>query len=199
MKTGVISQRMDIIKEYRETRDAIDIKWHELFMEMNALLVPMPNVPANAEFILQKLAPDFIILSGGNTPVAYGGTSPQRDSVDEELITYAIRKHIPLLGVCRGAQSIAIYFDSTLKKVENHIAVKHFVHGDINRNVNSYHGFAIDDLGEDLRILSRADTDGSIEAIRHKNYDIYGIMWHPEREDVFDVEDLKILKEWLKL
>ncbi len=95
-------------------------------MEMNALLVPMPNVPANVEFILQKLAPDFIILLGGNTPVAYGGTSPQRDSVDEELITYAIRKHILLLGVCRGAQSIAIYFDSTLKKVENHIAVKHF-------------------------------------------------------------------------
>lgn len=199
MKLGFISQRMDAVEGYGEIRDAIDIQWHRLFQQMKAVLLPIPNVPENIDSILRYFIPDFIVLSGGNTPVAYGGNAPERDAVDEKLIEYALQKKIPLLGVCRGMQSVALYFGSTLKEVKGHVAVEHSVCGDINRIVNSYHGFAIDSLGDNLKVLSKTEVDGEIEAVCHRDLAIYGIMWHPERVKGFNIEDMEMIKEWLKL
>mgnify|MGYP001078823289 CR=1 FL=1 len=128
MKAVVISQRVDEIKEYGEIRDALDEQWHKLFQKMNAVLLPVPNISENHALLLDRIKPDAIVLSGGNTPVNYGGTAPQRDKTDEALIRFAVEKGIPLLGVCRGMQSVALFFDSSLKKVEGHVAVKHTVY-----------------------------------------------------------------------
>lgn len=196
MKIVAISQRVDEIKDYGEYRDALDEQWHSLFREMDAALIPIPNVPESIQAILERIRPEAIVLSGGNNPVKYGGAAPQRDKADEMLIQYAIKNTIPLLGVCRGMQSVAMYFGSTLKKVEGHIAVKHEIAGDIERTVNSYHAYAIETPGSGLRVIAHTGQ-GDIEAIQHEKYLVYGIMWHPERGDVFDPEDIRYIKDIL--
>lgn len=198
MKIVAISQRVEEIKDYGEIRDALDEQWHNLFWEMDAALVPIPNYPASIGAILERIHPEAIVLSGGNNPVEYGGTMPQRDRTDELLIQYSIEKSVPLLGVCRGMQSVAMYFGSTLKKVEGHIAVKHEIKGEIEQTVNSYHAYAIDVLGSGLRVTA-CTRQGDIEAIQHKQYPIYGIMWHPERGDVFYKTDIKFIMEKLSI
>lgn len=198
MKIIAISQRVDEIKDYGEIRDALDEQWHRLFQRMDAILVPIPNVPENVMAILEWLRPHAIVLSGGNNPVRYGGTAPQRDKVDEVLIQYAVENMIPLAGICRGMQSIALYFDSTLKEVQGHVAVRHEVTGKIMRSVNSYHSYAVDRLGKGLNVIAQT-RDGDIEAIQHQNFPVFGMMWHPERVEGFDEPDIKLLAEKLNL
>lgn len=196
MKIVAISQRVDEIKNYRESRDALDERWHEMFEAAGAVLVPMPNAPRSVPHILERLRPEAIVLSGGNNPVGYGGTAPQRDRTDEMLIRHAVEHGIPLLGVCRGMQSVALYFGSTLKKVEGHVAARHEITGEIRRTVNSYHSYAVDVPGDGLCVMA-CTKQGTIEAVRHVKYPVYGIMWHPEREDGFDGADIRFIKEKL--
>lgn len=198
MKLAAISQRADEIKEYGEVRDALDEAWQLFFLRMNTALAPLPNAPETVGEILKRLKPDAIVLSGGNNPVSYGGSAPQRDQTDEMLIQYAIEHNVPLLGVCRGMQSVALYFGGTLKKIEGHVAVLHELEGEIRREVNSYHGYAVDAPGEKIKITARA-KDGTIEAICHERYPIYGIMWHPERVEGFSEIDIALIKQKLKL
>lgn len=198
MKLVAISQRVDEIKEYGEIRDALDERWHRLFWQMEAMLVPMPNLPEGIPSILERLHPEAIVLSGGNNPVAYGGTAAQRDKADEMLIEYAVQHSVPLLGVCRGMQSVALHFGSSLKKVEGHVAAKHAVIGEVNRIVNSYHSYAVDRLGERFRVAAQT-MNGDIEAIQHQDYPICGMMWHPERVDGFNTDDIKLIMDKLAL
>ena len=139
MKLGVISQRVDAIKDYGEIRDGLDTQWYALLRQAGAGLVPLPNQPQVIPIVLERLQPDFIILSGGNNPVAYGGDAPERDAVDELLINFSIERTVPLLGVCRGMQSVGLFFGGTLKRVEGHVATRHMIRGKIKREVNSYH------------------------------------------------------------
>lgn len=195
-KIIMISQRVDEVKEYGEIRDSLDEQWHKLFQKMNAVLLPVPNVPENQELLLNRVKPDAIVLTGGNTPVMYGGAAPQRDKTDEALIKLAVERGIPLLGVCRGMQSVALYFGGSLKRVEGHVATRHMIYGEISREVNSYHSYAVGQVGNELQILAK-DENGSIEAIKHRRCAIYGIMWHPEREKGFQIEDINMIKELL--
>lgn len=194
MKIVAISQRVDEIRDYGETRDALDEKWHELFAKLDIVLVPVPNFPQALTDLLKRLNPDGIVLSGGNTPVEYGGNAASRDKTDEMLISYAVRRDIPLIGICRGMQSVALYFGSTLKRVEGHVARKHWIYGNICREVNSYHSYAIDCLDPCLVPIA-ADEDGIIEAIVHRVHQIYGIMWHPERENPFSQNDIELIRD----
>lgn len=198
MKIAAISQRVDEVKDYGEIRDALDEEWQKLFLSMDTALIAIPNCPPILETLLERIRPDAIILSGGNNPVSYGGTAPNRDQTDTFLIQYAIGNDIPLLGVCRGMQSIALHFGGTLKKVEGHVAVRHEVEGEIAREVNSYHSYAVDFPGKEMKVLSMA-SDGIIEAICHEKYNIYGIMWHPERVEGFSKEDISFIKDKLRL
>lgn len=198
MKLVAISQRIDEIQNYGEIRDALDEAWQKLFFRMDAALAPMPNAPEAVKELLKRFQPDAIVLSGGNNPSAYGGCTPQRDQTDEVLIRYAAEHDVPLLGVCRGMQSVALYFGGTLKKAEGHVAVRHRLRGETRREVNSYHGFAVDFPGEHVRAVSYA-LDGTVEEICHETYRMYGIMWHPERVGGFSQEDIEFIKKKLRL
>lgn len=198
MKLVAISQRVDRIDNYGETRDALDEQWHKLFWKMNAALIPIPNFAESLPSILGSLRPEAIVLSGGNNPVPYGGTAPQRDQVDMMLIEYAVRHSVPLLGVCRGMQSIALYFGCSLKRVEGHVATKHEVIGEVKRVVNSYHSYAIDRPSEEIGVTAQTKS-GDIEAIQHRHYRVCGIMWHPERVDGFNTDDISLMAKKLAL
>ena len=131
-----------------------------------------------------------------------------RDEFEFELISYAIKKDLALLGVCRGLQVISNYFGGSLKRVKNQVAIKHTLHVESSSKykellcsldlVNSYHNFAIDRLGDGL-IVSAKDENGNIKAIEHKSYKIFAQMWHSEREKPFKKSEIEIVKRVLKI
>lgn len=197
-KIIVLSQRVDIIESYGETRDALDQKWSELVFQLGYLPIALPNFPESTEVCLEELKPEGIFLTGGSGPVKYGGNSEKRDKTDKILIEYAIKHDIPLIGVCRGMQSIGCYFGNELKEVTSHIGKKHSLKGDESRLVNSFHNWGFQQINEDdLHILAESE-DGCIECIQHKKYRILGIMWHPERNFPFDKEDVRLIGKFLE-
>jgi len=194
MKTIFISQRVDVISEYNEKRDALDQKWTELMLAAGCVLVPVQNDIKMLKNLHVLHNPDGIILSGGNSPVQYGGDAPERDITDTYLLNYATENGIPLLGVCRGMQSIILHFGGTLKKVDDHIAIRHNINGELNLDVNSFHSLAADSVPECIEVTAKSDDD-IVEAVRHKDLPIIGIMWHPEREQPYIGKDLELIKK----
>ena len=186
MKRIFVSQRVDEHPDYGERRDALDQKWTEFLWHLGFICLPTPNHADMVKKMLIEMPPAGILLTGG--PI---GTAPERDALDECLITYALSNKIPLLGVCRGMQSIILHHKGTLKKVEDHIAVLHML--DNGREVKSYHGYGPDILPDVLIPLAYSTKDGSVEQIRHVSLPMYGIMWHPERENPFKDEDFEFV------
>ena len=192
MKRIIISQRVDLIESYNERRDALDQRWAEFLWEAGCVGIPVFNHAPSLTELLESIQADGILLSGGNSPASYGGSAPERDDTDEMLISHALKNNKPLLGVCRGMQSIVLHYGGTLRKVEGHVAVRHDL--DTKRNVNSYHGYAPDLIPGELTVLAKT-ADGAVEYIKHKTLPVTGIMWHPERESPFAPEDLELLRE----
>lgn len=195
MKFIAVTQRVDKIESYKEIRDSLDERWTEFLLKCNLIPIIIPNNLEAASKILETVSIHGILLTGGNSEVKYGGDAPQRDAIDEFLIEYATKKDVPLLGVCRGMQSILSYFGENLYETKNHVAVNHkicnMLNKDENRMVNSYHTLSVS--YDKLSNLDWTDIyiseDGFVESIAHKNYKLSGIMWHPERNNIFDIED----------
>ena len=141
-----ISQRIDIYSDIGERRDALDGRWHKLLGCAGFRVLPVPNDENQVKLWLKDCPPSGIILSGGNTPSCYGGSAPERCKTDTILLDFAVKNKVIVLGVCRGMQSIALYFGGSLKKVDGHIQARHQLRGDIKSCVNSYHEYAVDVL-----------------------------------------------------
>lgn len=184
-----ISQRSSVDDRTNELRDCLDTSWHTFLKQCNCIGVPIPNNYDTCVKIMDTIPFDGILLTGGNTPVKYGGDSPQRDAVDDYLIHYARKNNIPLLGVCRGMQSICLHFGGSLKRVSGHVSTTHYITGLQNRTVNSFHNWSINELGAGIEILAHSE-DMEVEMVTHTKYNITGIMWHPERNNPYDVEDV---------
>lgn len=189
-----LSQRVDIHPDYNEIRDALDQRWATLLWQAGYLALPVFNHRETMAELLEFHPPSGILLTGGNSPESYGGTVPERDEVDRLLIDCAVENKIPLLGVCRGMQSVALFFGGSLREVDGHVSTLHNVDGEIGREVNSYHTLAVGKLPDELIIMGKS-PDGVIEGIRHKSLPISGIMWHPERESGFDARDLALVQK----
>ena len=63
----------------------------------------------------------------------------------------------------------------------------------LKSKLSIHHKYGIDKLGKDLIPISISPKDNSIEAIQHKDYKIFGQMWHPERENPFNANNCKII------
>lgn len=161
---------------------------------------------------------DGLVLSGGvdilpsffNGEATYANMPSkfwkERDEFEFDILNQAIKKNMPVLGVCRGLQLINVFRKGTLTQDLNE---KNDTHRDtdtdkkhnikVNSNtllheiiqspvgeVNSAHHQAIDKLGDNLVANSFAD-DGTIEGIEWKEKDgrpfLLAVQWHPERMD----------------
>jgi len=189
MKAIVYTQRVDLIESYNERRDCADHNIARFILACGFLPVAVNNVPEYVVDFINHVKPQGIILTGGNDIAKYGGNAPERDETEYKLIKLALEKDIPILGFCRGAQIIADYFDSNLTRVNNHVALRHSITGEISGEVNSFHNYAIEALPESFTILARSD-DNIIEAYKHKDKKVFGIMWHLERETPFSQNDI---------
>ena len=74
----------------------------------------------------------------------------QRRKNEINLIKYSITKNIPLIGICRGAQVINLFYGGQIKKVKGHVRKFHKIKLDKGKKikVNSFH-----DLGFDENML----------------------------------------------
>ena len=192
MKRIGLTQRVQVIQSYAERRDAIDQRWYELVLNLGYLPIVLPNIdPSCAEHLVNEYNLNGIIFTGRNSLHALEpknpNVAPERDKFESALISIAIKKNIPILGVCRGMQIINSYFGGNFKKISNHVAVKHELKlknkdFDLPTLVNSFHEWCIppSGLASTLNPLA-CDANENVEAFKHESFNVYGIMWHPER------------------
>ena len=188
-----ITQRLEQNSTYYEIREALSLEWGELLSDVNF-------IPLSYTKPIEKYNINGIILSGGNdlSHLNPNNLSILRDKYENNVIKYAIESNTPILGVCRGAQMLAYYFDSTLQKMPNHVNKNHTIKfQDETYKVNSFHNYCITKLGEKLQILATADDD-TIESFRHKDFPIFGMMWHIEREKILSTPSKEILESFFK-
>ena len=200
MKIIAITQRIQKIEKYKEFRDQLDIRLNYLVTKLGYLPVPIPNFKnyqnnLNLKNWLKRIKPAGIILSGGDNIGIY----KFRDQNELSIVKWSLIKKIPVLGICRGMQIINKYFGGSKVRIKNHVGKRHRIIGDhakFRKSVNSFHnwGFYPKNISKVLRIQT-VSNDKSIEAIRHKKYPIYGIMWHPEREPLLKKDDLILIKK----
>lgn len=198
------SQRVDANSAYQERRDCIDQRIVRFIREIGYLPVALPNIVDLLPDYFRFVLPKAIVLTGGNSLEKYGGNAPERDKTDKYLIEKSLEKNIPLLGICRGMQSILDYFGEELTNVQGHVATRHFISsidGDsayFNREVNSFHNQGIYKLKHDDLIVLAKSEDGVLKAVLHRNKPIIGIMWHPERENTFSILDKNLFRNFIK-
>lgn len=193
-----VSQRVDVLKDRNERRDALDQRCPDFLAACGFRAIALPNRDDAAADLLGRLSPAGILLTGGNDLTALGGDAPERDRTEAAMLAWADRNGAPAFGVCRGLQMIAHTHGTILRRVESHIAKPHVVTGaGVNRTVNSFHGWGFDQAPADFDVLARAE-DGTVEAMRHRTKPIAGIMWHPEREGVFDAGDIDLVRNFFE-
>lgn len=197
MRTILVSQRVEVIESYGERRDCLDQNWCGFLSACGFLPVPVMNRLENIGALFDAAKPAGVLLTGGNDLATYGGNAPERDEMERALIETGVERGVPVMGVCRGTQMIVDYFGGKLGRVPGHVACRHVLVGDMRREVNSYHNFAVTAVPDGFEVLARAE-DGVIEAVRHTRRCVMAIMWHPERETPYVAEDITLFTQFYK-
>ena len=184
-----------------------------------ATLLPPQGVDAAiADRVIDRL--DGLVITGGSDvdPAAYGQDrhpateepSDVRDTWEFALVHAALRRQLPVLGICRGAQVLNVALGGTL-----HQHLPDIVGSSAHRQgdamfapsvistvpgsrlaqlmgdaveVQCYHHQAIDRLGEGLLVTGTA-ADGVIEAVELPGPGfVLAVQWHPEK----GLDDLRL-------
>ena len=140
---------------------------------------------------------NHLIISGGN--YLKNLKSSKKNLLRYKLTNFyyklAIKKKIPIIGICYGAQFIAYQNQAKIVKTKNHVG-SHWVFFSDKRKkkILSHHNYAIKDLPKNFDIIGLAD-DKTIELFKLKEKNILGIMWHPERQKKFSKIEKNLLKK----
>lgn len=162
--------------------------------------IVLPNTVSLEE--LREIKPDALVISPGP-----GSPSDPKDIGNCLEIIREMGKEVPLLGVCLGHQAINVAFGGLVRRSKVGP-----VHGKSSKVLHTesvlftalgcpfeagrYHSLEIGDPAPEIRVTARAD-DGSIMAVEHVQYPIYGLQFHPE--SVLTPEGLKIIKNFLEV
>ncbi len=190
--------------------------YFEAVNRAGGIAVLLPPQPVDAEIasaVIDGL--DGLIITGGKDvdPARYGqAPHPQtdeprldRDAWEDALLTAAIEKELPFLGICRGAQMLNVALGGTLHQhLPEVVGSDRYNLGAGNFNDNeihvhasstlgtlvgggllgkSYHHQAIDEVAEGLVVTARSD-DGTIQAVELPSVPFgVAVQWHPEQDD----------------
>jgi anthranilate synthase component 2 len=129
------------------------------------------------------------------------------------LLLNVIEKYAPtksMFGVCLGQQAIAEVFGGKLYNLSQpmHGIATPIKVTDANEKlfaglpesfkVGRYHSWVVEkELPETLSITAIDEQDGSVMALRHKEYDVRGVQFHPE--SVLTEYGKEMMQNWLKV
>ena len=177
---------------------------------------PMLIPPVNDNDVIMSTLDhiDALLLTGGAdyNPLWHGDEpipglhhiNRERDLPELMLTRYAYYRQIPILGICRGMQTLAIALDGHIQQdlPNAEVRMKHsqdadreepthtvFVQKDTllkkiyncdRMFVNSFHHQAVDEPGDKLRVSATA-ADKVVEAVESNEHKpVLGVQWHPE-------------------
>ncbi|MGN0338511.1 MAG: anthranilate synthase component II [Lachnospiraceae bacterium] len=132
---------------------------------------------------IRQMKPERIVLSPGPK-------SPSEAGICMDVVKEFYDK-IPILGICLGHQCIGQALGGTVSYAKqlfhgkqsliDHDGSSIFTGIDTPIKVARYHSLAVqsDDLPDCLRVLA-STADGEIMAMRHKDYPVVGLQFHPE-------------------
>ncbi len=151
-----------------------------------------------------------IIISGGSDidPGLYlpdapdtAPMDPARDAFEIAMLEEVLKREIPVLGICRGAQLLNVVrggsLHTDLRRIRTHTSNRRTpfarktlkvvsdsrlakILGCERARINSLHHQAVADLGTGLRVCAR-DLDDIVQAIEAPDHRfMLGVQWHPE-------------------
>lgn len=180
--------------------DSFSYNLYQLVGTINPEIKVIKNDEMSVEEI-KILKPSHIILSPGP-----GYPKDAGICVEAAL---KLGEDIPLLGVCLGHQAICEAFGATVSYAK---ALMHGKQSLIKLNTNCpvfkgmpetikaarYHSLAAveNTIPDCLEVTARTD-DGEIMAVKHKNYPVYGVQFHPE--SILTPDGIEILRNFLKI
>ena len=183
------------------------------------ILLPVEGSEEEWELLLDLC--DGILLTGGNdiAPAIYGEekwndtveVTPERDQGEMKICELAVKRKLPMLGICRGIQLMNVYFGGTLyqdipsqlKTGEKHRMEEPYhrschncvlekdsplytLVGEAVVGVNSHHHQSVKTIAPGFSPMGCCE-DGVIEAIYNPNEKFaWGVQWHPEK--IWDIE-----------
>ena len=162
---------------------------------------------------------DALVLQGGSdlSPESYNEPyldqnkwpgDKYRDDYEFRLIDQALKRNLPIFGICRGFQILNAFFGGTLHQdipseintsIEHRSAEKYDkiyheieltgetfkkIHGNKDKiKINTVHHQCVKKLADCFQVEAICPDDQIIEAFTHKEMDkhfIFGVQWHPE-------------------
>ncbi len=149
---------------------------------------------------IDTMAPERLVISPGPG-------IPQTSGIIVPLIQ-RFYQQVPILGVCLGHQAVAVALGGKV------VRAGRLMHGKVSEirhdgqgvfhdipdpfTATRYHSLAVEEesLPSSLQITARAE-DGEIMGVRHKDYPVHGIQFHPE--SILTEEGMRILENFLNL
>ncbi len=162
--------------------DSFTFNIYQYLAELGAEVLVRRNDEVSIDEV-ELMSPERIVVSPGPCTPAEAGISVE--------IFRHFADHIPLLGVCLGHQSLAVAFGGTVTRAPS------LMHGKISSishdgrgifaglpspfTATRYHSLVVDQesLPDCLEVSARSEH-GLIMGLRHREYEIDGVQFHPE-------------------
>ena len=179
--------------------DSFSYNLFQLVGELNSDISVYRNDKITIEEI-KNLNPEAIILSPGPG-------KPENAGICIDIVK-EFHDRIPILGVCLGHQSICAAFGGRISYA------KRLMHGKSSKisldydfifkglpteiSVGRYHSLSLaeDTLPSCLEIISKSRDDGEVMAVKHKDFNVYGLQFHPE--SILTPDGLTIIENFLE-
>ena len=179
--------------------DSFSYNLFQLIGEVRSDILVYRNDKITIEEI-SDLSPEAIILSPGPG-------KPKDAGICIDVVRN-FHDNVPILGVCLGHQAICEAFGGTVSHA------KRLMHGKSSMisldydfifkglpsqiSVGRYHSLSLaeDTLPDCLEIISKAKDDGEIMAVKHNDFNVYGLQFHPE--SILTPDGLTIIENFLE-
>ena len=110
----------------------------------------------------------------------------EMNAINSKIIKYSISKSKPLLGICYGAEILALTLGGTIRKIDLPIKGEKIVkivsdNPLIDKEISVFesHSYEISRLNNSMKCIAESD-DCNFEIISHNKQNIFGTQFHPE-------------------